>query len=93
MARRRHSSRRHRHRGGAGAPNPSSYSSAAGYGMAVNGTTNQQYDRTFMGNGPANYTGLQGQMTGGRKVYGICRSFQANRYEFPVRQVHRFAKQ
>jgi hypothetical protein len=35
--------------------------------MAVNGTTNQQYDRTFMGNGPANYTGLQGQMTGGRK--------------------------
>lgn len=66
MARRRHSSRRHR--GGAGAPNPSSYSSGAGYGVAVNGPTVQgQFDRTFMGNGPANYTGVQGQMTGGRR--------------------------
>ena len=66
MARRRHSSRRHK--GGAGAPNPSSYSSAAGYGVAVNGpTVGGQFDRTFMGNGPANYTGVQGQMTGGRK--------------------------
>lgn len=72
MARRRHSSRRRhsrRHRGGAGAPNPSSYSSAAGYGVAVNGPTVQgQFDRTFMGNGPANYTGVQGQMTGGRRT-------------------------
>ena len=66
MARKRHSSRRHR--GGAGAPNPSSYSSAAGYGVAVNGPTVEgQFDRTFMGNGPATYTGVQGQMTGGRK--------------------------
>ena len=66
MARRRHSSRRYR--GGAEAPNPSSYSSGASYGVAVNGPTVQgQFDRTFMGNGPANYTGVQGQMTGGRK--------------------------
>jgi hypothetical protein len=66
MARRRHSSRRHR--GGAGYPNPSSYSSGAGYGVAVNGPTVEgQFDRTFMGNGPANYRGVQGQMTGGRK--------------------------
>ena len=73
MARRRHSSRRHssrsrRHRGGADAPNPSSYSSGASYGVAVNGPTVEgQFDRTFMGNGPANYTGVQGQMTGGRR--------------------------
>ena len=64
-------SHRKRSRGGAsapGAPNPSSYSSAASYGVAVNGPTVQgQFDRTFMGNGPANYTGVQGQMTGGRK--------------------------
>ena len=67
MARKRHSSRRNRHRGGAGFPNPSSYSSGAGYGVAVNGPTVEgQFDRTFMGNGPANYTGVQGQMTGGR---------------------------
>ena len=65
MARKRHS---RRHRGGAGAPSPSSYSSGAGYGVAVNGPTVEgQFDRTFMGNGPANYRGVQGQMTGGRK--------------------------
>jgi len=70
MARRKHSSRsrRHRHRGGAGFPDPSSYSSGASYGVAVNGpTVGGQFDRTFMGSGPANYTGVQGQMTGGRK--------------------------
>ena len=65
MARKRHS---RRHRGGAGAPSPSSYSSGASYGVAVNGPTVEgQFDRTFMGNGPANYRGVQGQMTGGRK--------------------------
>jgi len=68
MVHRRKGSRRNKHRGGSGAPNPSSYSSAATYGVAVNGSTVQgQFDRTFMGNGPANYTGVQGQMTGGRK--------------------------
>ena len=43
-------SRRHsrKYRGGAGSPDPSSYSSAASYGLAVNGDTNAQYDRTFM---------------------------------------------
>ena len=65
MARKRHS---RRHRGGAGAPSPSSYSSGASYGVAVNGPTVEgQFDRTFMGDGPANYRGVQGQMTGGRK--------------------------
>ena len=62
-------SRRHsrKYRGGAGSPDPSSYSSAASYGLAVNGDTNAQYDRTFMGTGPATYQGVQGQMTGGRR--------------------------
>ena len=66
MARKRHGSRKHR--GGAGAPNPSSYSSGAGYGVAVNGgSVEDQFNRTFMGTGPANYRGVQGQMTGGKR--------------------------
>jgi hypothetical protein len=64
MARKRHS---RRHRGGAGAPNPSSYSSAASYGLAVNGGGDAQWDRTFIGNGPANYTGVQGQKAGAKR--------------------------
>ena len=57
-----------RYRGGAGAPSPSSYSSAAGYGVAVNGPTVEgQFDRTFMGTGPATYRGVQGQMSGGSR--------------------------
>jgi hypothetical protein len=62
-------SRRHsrRYRGGAGSPDPSSYSDGASYGLAVNGDTNAQYDRTFMGTGPATYRGVQGQMTGGKR--------------------------
>ena len=57
-----------RYRGGAGAASPSSYSSAAGYGVAVNGPTVEgQFDRTFMGTGPATYRGVQGQMTGGKR--------------------------
>jgi hypothetical protein len=67
MARKRHGSRRYK-KGGANAPDPSSYSSASTYGSVVNGTVDQQYDRTFMGNGPAIYRGVQGQMTGGRKT-------------------------
>ncbi len=66
MARRRRSSRSRRYRGGAGSPDPSSYSDGASYGLAVNGDTNAQYDRTFMGTGPATYQGVQGQMTGGK---------------------------
>jgi hypothetical protein len=64
MARRRNS---RRYRGGAGSPDPSSYSDGASYGVAVNGNTNSQYDRTFMGTGPAIYQGVQGQMTGGKR--------------------------
>ena len=62
-------SRRHsrRYRGGAGSPDPSSYSDGASYGLAVNGDTNAQYDRTFMGTGPAIYQGVQGQKTGGKR--------------------------
>jgi len=63
----KHCSRRSMKRGGAGAPNPATYSSAAGYGMAVNGSGNSQWDRTFIGNGPANYVGVQGQRAGSRK--------------------------
>ena len=61
-------SKSRRYRGGAGAASPSSYSSAASYGVAVNGpTTEGQFDRTFMGTGPATYRGVQGQMTGGKR--------------------------
>ena len=70
MARRRHS---RRHRGGAGAPNPSSYSSAAGYGLAVNGTANAQYNRVFDQSGEYGkyqsnaIIGEQGQRAGSRR--------------------------
>ena len=48
---RRKSHRRGRkHRGGA-APNPSSYSSASTYGMAVNGTGDSQFNRVFSQSG------------------------------------------
>ena len=60
-------SRSRRYRGGAGTASPSSYSDGASYGVAVNGNTNAQFDRTFMGTGPATYRGVQGQMTGGRR--------------------------
>ena len=63
-------SRRRSLRGGVGnAPDPNSYSSAASYGLAVNGTTNQQFERTFdqggmLPNDNAGYVGAQGQLTG-----------------------------
>jgi len=61
-------SRSRRYRGGAGSPDPSSYSSGASYGVAVNGpTVEDQFNRTFMGTGPATYRGVQGQMTGGKR--------------------------
>ena len=52
---------------GGNAPNPSSYTSAASYGMAVNGTLDRQFNGTFEGTGPAVYKGVQGQSAGGRK--------------------------
>lgn len=58
-------------KGGTNAPDPNSYSSASTWGVAVNGTENQQYDRTFgIGSGSnygAGYTGVQGQKAGKRK--------------------------
>ena len=75
MARRKYS---RRYRGGssfpvpADAPNPSTYTSGASYGMAVNGTESQQYNRVFSQSGPdATYQsnaiiGLQGQRAGKR---------------------------
>jgi hypothetical protein len=90
MRSRRHRSRRHRHRGGAASapittpgpmnsqnsPDPSAYSSAAGYGYAVNGSESAQYGRVFDVNGPSGSTdsnaiiGLQGQRAGSRRRRG-----------------------
>lgn len=75
---RRHTrrTRSRKHRGGAGAPDPSSYSSASTYGMAVNGTGDSQYNRVFSQTGPdANsqsnaIMGLQGQKAGKRMRRG-----------------------
>lgn len=77
---RRHKKMRKTHtrkyRGGSGAPNPDSYSSAATYGMAVNGTGDSQYERVFSQMGPdANsqsnaIMGLQGQKAGKRMRKG-----------------------
>ena len=50
-----------KHRGGTAA-NPSSYSSAATYGMAVNGSGDSQFMRVFGNGGNSNIiTGVQGQ--------------------------------
>ena len=71
MARKYKGSRRHRQRkGGASAADPSTYSSAATYGLAVNGTSNSQFDRVFSQTGPdaqfpSNQSvGVQGQNVG-----------------------------
>ena len=59
-----------RQRGGYPAPDPSSYSSAATYQLAVNGDGNSQYNRVFDVNGPDGkipgnlIVGLQGQNLG-----------------------------
>jgi hypothetical protein len=60
--------RRHSYRGGMNAPNPSSYSSAAGYGMEVNGPLDAQINRVN-NNGLQSNTamGAQGQRAGGRR--------------------------
>ena len=58
--------RRRKRRGGQSAPSPGQYSSAAGYGFAVNGTGDQQYNRVFTGANLPNgnqIVGLQGQNT------------------------------
>ena len=62
-------SRRHR-KGGANAPDPSSYSSASTYGMAVNGSGDSQYNRVFQNSSPDaqfpsnTIVGVQGQNLG-----------------------------
>lgn len=59
-----------RQRGGYPAPDPSSYSSAATYQLAVNGDGNSQYNRVFDINGPDGripgnqIVGVQGQNLG-----------------------------
>jgi hypothetical protein len=69
MARKYKGSRKHR-KGGAGAADPSTYSSAATYGVAVNGNVNSQYNRVFSQTGPdaqfpSNQSvGVQGQNLG-----------------------------
>ena len=67
MARKSRSRRSSRkYRGGAGAASPSSYSDGASYMLATVGSGPQQFDRTFMGNGPAtSLQGIQGQKSGG----------------------------
>ena len=58
-------------RGGSSAPDPSSYASGATYGLAVNGTSNSQFDRVMNQGGPSGtqtntIVGLQGQKAGRR---------------------------
>ena len=68
-SRSRSCSRRHR-KGGANAPDPSSYSSASTYGMAVNGSGDSQYNRVFSNSSPDaqfpsnTIVGVQGQNVG-----------------------------
>ena len=65
-SRRKSHRRRHgrKHRGGSSA-NPSSYSSASTYGMAVNGSGDSQFNRVFGNGGNSNIiTGVQGQNAG-----------------------------
>jgi hypothetical protein len=58
---------RRRIRGGNSA-NPSSYSSASSYGMAVNGNANDQFNRVMNNGSNGNtLTGIQGQRAGGRR--------------------------
>lgn len=70
MAHKKSCSRRHKrrsHRGG-DAPNPSSYSSGAGYGMAVNGPVDSQLTRMNDDGSQSNAaSGVQGQRAGGRR--------------------------
>jgi hypothetical protein len=64
---RKSSYKRRRYKGG-NAANPSSYSSASTYGMAVVGSGDSQFDRVFNNGSNSNViTGLQGQVAGGRR--------------------------
>lgn len=65
--RKRRSGKKRSMRGGMDAPNPGSYTSAAGYGLAVNGTGPEQFARTFEGpgSGPGIYKSVQGVSVGG----------------------------
>jgi hypothetical protein len=65
--RRKRSGKRSRMRGGANAPSTGSYTSASSWGTAVNGSGDSQFARTFEGQGPAIYKGVQGQSAGSRK--------------------------
>ena len=61
----KHKKRHSYHRGG-NAPNPSSYSSGAGYGMAVNGNMSSQISRVNnSGTQSSGAIGVQGQKVGG----------------------------
>ena len=65
--RRKRRSGKRRMRGGMNAPSVGSYTSAAGYGLAVNGTGPEQFARTFegSGSGPGIYKSVQGVSVGG----------------------------
>ena len=65
--RKKRSGKKRRMRGGADAPSASSYTSASSWGTAVNGSGDSQFARTFEGQGPAIYKGVQGQSAGSRK--------------------------
>ena len=68
--RRKASSKKRRSmRGGVNAPNVGSYSDTSSWGMAVNGSGDSQYARTFDNTtpGPAVYSSVQGQKAGGKK--------------------------
>jgi hypothetical protein len=70
MAFKKSCSRRHKNRSyrGGNAPDPSSYSSGAGYGMAVNGPMDSQLTRMNADGSQSNAArGIQGQKAGGRR--------------------------
>lgn len=70
MAHKKSCSHRHKRRSyrGGNAPSTSSYSSAAGYGMAVNGPMDAQLTRVNNSGGQSmSSIGAQGQRAGGRR--------------------------
>jgi hypothetical protein len=67
QAGRKKSGKKRRMRGGANAPSTGSYTSASSWGTAVNGSGDSQFARTFEGQGPAIYKGVQGQSAGSKR--------------------------
>ena len=71
---RKHRRHSRKHRGGTNAPSPSSYSSGAGYGMAVNGSGDSQFARVFDQSGADGpyqsntIIGVQGQNLGPNSI-------------------------